>query len=118
MRITEKLLFDIAQAAKNISTFTAEMDRDAFDADAKTQASVLYEILVIGEAVKLLPTEWISKHPAIPWTAIARMRDHTIHRYFNVDLDLVWQVVTENAPSLYRYLVPIVTPLLSEGDNL
>jgi uncharacterized protein with HEPN domain len=118
MRRTDKLLFDIAQAAKNISAFTDGMDRDSFDADTKTRASVLYEIMIIGEAVKLLPADWIAQHPTIPWVAIARMRDQVIHRYFRVDLDLVWRVVMENAPSLYEYLLPIVTPLLADGDEI
>jgi uncharacterized protein with HEPN domain len=50
----------------------------AFDA-------VRIRLLEIGEAVKALPAEMLSSQPAIPWSQIARMRDHLAHRYFDTD---------------------------------
>jgi uncharacterized protein with HEPN domain len=41
---------DILNAAQEISSFTVGMNRAAFTADRRTQAAVLCEIVVIGEA--------------------------------------------------------------------
>ncbi|MEI7619373.1 MAG: HepT-like ribonuclease domain-containing protein [Actinomycetota bacterium] len=49
----------------------------AFDA-------ILYDLMVIGEAVKNLPDEMRVRHSDIPWTDIARMRDLLAHVYFRV----------------------------------
>ena len=47
--------------------------------------AVRIRLLEIGEAVKALPAEVLSSQPGIPWSQIARMRDHLAHRYFGVD---------------------------------
>jgi len=51
------------------------MGKEDFLADIKTQSSVLYQLLVVGEAVKRLSREFRAQHPEIPWSLIAGMRD-------------------------------------------
>ena len=53
-------------------------------------------IEIIGEAVKKLPNEVITKNPQVEWKKIAGMRDRLIHGYFSVDYELVWDVVVTN----------------------
>lgn len=110
MRLNEHCLLDIVDAAQKIRAFVGSMDRAAFEAAPQTQAAVLYEILVIGEAVKLLSEEWRDQHPSIPWKQVARMRDRMIHSYFNVKLDIVWGVVTNDIPAMIAYLTPLIPP--------
>jgi uncharacterized protein with HEPN domain len=45
--------------------------------------AVRIRLLEIGEAVKALPADLLDTQPAIPWSQIARMRDHLAHRYFD-----------------------------------
>ena len=71
-----------------------------FLADAKTQSAVLHQLLVIGEATKRLSEGFRNQQVAIPWKAIARMRDVLIHHYDTVDLDEVWKTATTDIPVL------------------
>jgi len=80
--------------------FTRGQDLSAFLADAKTQAAILHEIQVIGEATKRLSNPFRDSHPTVPWRDIASMRDKLIHEYDVVDLDAVWQVVDLDVPTL------------------
>lgn len=41
------------------------------------------------------------------------MRNRTVHRYFNIDLDILWSVVREDLPELVVHLAPLVS---SEAD--
>lgn len=58
-----------------------------------------------------VPTDVRDRAPHVEWTKIAGLRDVLIHAYFGVDLDIVWDIVTNKVPSL----VPDVKKLLARG---
>ncbi|MFZ1755620.1 MAG: DUF86 domain-containing protein [Caldilineaceae bacterium] len=101
-------LLDVMKAATQIDLFLGGMPKQAFLADAKTQSSVLYQLLVIGEAVKRLSSAFRSQHQHIPWTLIAGMRDHLIHAYDTVDWEEVWTTVTVDVPTLNSQIQPLL----------
>lgn len=45
--------------------------------------AVRARLIEIGEAVKGLPDDVLASEPALPWSAIARMRDRLAHHYFD-----------------------------------
>jgi len=73
-------LLDIARAAQKVLQYKGNMDKIAFLADDKTQSAIVFQLLIIGEAVKHLSPELRSQYSDIPWSLIARMRDNLIHR--------------------------------------
>ncbi|GAB4138743.1 MAG: hypothetical protein Fur0046_13430 [Cyanobacteria bacterium J069] len=82
-------LLDIASAARKVLQYKAGIDKAEFFRDDKTQSAIVFQLLIMGEAVKRLSTELRSQHPDIPWSLIAGMRDNLIHRYDDIDLDEV-----------------------------
>jgi len=100
-------LLDILKACQLALEFAANMDRAAFLADAKTQAAVVHELLVLGEAAKRLSTEFTTRVPAVPWKAIAGMRDKLIHHYDAVDIEEVWKALSIDVPRLLETLAPL-----------
>lgn len=100
MQRDDATLLDIAKAARLVSSFIQGMTKGSFLDDIKTQSSVLYQLAVIGEAVKRLSPEFRVQHSAVPWHLIAGMRDHVIHGYDVVDWDEVWKTATKDAPDL------------------
>jgi uncharacterized protein with HEPN domain len=96
------VLLDIVRAAELILEFSASMDETAFLNDVKTQSAILHQLLVMGEAVKRLSSDFRADHPQIPWSLIAGMRDILIHGYDIVDLEEVWQTVVMDVPELLR----------------
>ena len=100
MRRDEVTLLDIAKAAHLVLSFIKNMTKEDFLEDVKTQSAVLYQLLVMGEAVKRLSREFRERHKAIPWTLIAGMRDHLIHGYDIIDWNEVWKTATRDVPDL------------------
>lgn len=100
MQRDEATLLDIANAARLVLVFIWGMTKEAFLGDLKTQSSVLYQLVVIGEAVKRLSLEFRAQHVNVPWSLIAGMRDHLIHAYDVVDWDEVWKTAASDVPDL------------------
>ena len=60
----------------------------------------LYNFQIIGKAVSKLPVEIKEANLTIPWSRIKGMRNRLIHEYFGTDLQLVWEVIKDELPSL------------------
>ena len=57
-------------------------------------------LLSIGEVANNISEPCQAKYCKIPWRQIIGMRNRIIHAYFDIDLDIVWQVITHDLDSL------------------
>lgn len=90
----------IMESILNIEEFSKGLDFAEFSANRMKQSAIIRELEVIGEAAKNLPPEFTAKHPDVPWTRIAGMRDKLIHHYFGLNLERVWEVLEKDLPEL------------------
>jgi len=72
--------------------------------DEKLTFALVRLLEIVGEAAKNISEETRQKHPQIPWREIAGTRNRLIHGYFDVDLDIIWQIMTYDLPSLISEL--------------
>ena len=91
---------DIITAITDTAEFTQGMSYEIFAADKKTVNAVIRCLEIIGEATKHIPISFRKKHPDLPWSNMAGMRDVLIHDYMGVDLKTVWKVAQERLPEL------------------
>lgn len=108
MQRDQVTLLDIAKSAHLVATFIQDVTKEAFLEDLKTQSSVLYQLIIMGEAVKRLSHEFRAQHPGVPWSLVAGMRDHLIHGYDIVDWDEVWKTATSDVPGLLAQIEPLL----------
>lgn len=69
-----------------------------FDENVDLQDMVIRRLEIIGEAVRNLPQEFRQKHSHVNWQDPAGMRSALIHAYFEVDLSVVWDTITNDLP--------------------
>ncbi len=75
--------------------------------DYKTQDAIVRNIEIIGEASKKLSSGLKKKYQDIPWKMIAGTRDILIHDYFGVNIDIIWEIITNDMPELKQKLEKI-----------
>ncbi|HKI94091.1 MAG TPA: DUF86 domain-containing protein [Gemmatimonadales bacterium] len=107
MRSDRAYLLDIVDAIQAIERYPPPQ-REAFDRDERAQVWAVYHLQVIGEACHKLSPEIQARHTAIPWRAIAGMRHHLVHGYFQIDPDIVWVAITERLPELKSQIADVL----------
>jgi len=100
----EVYLEDIRQAIGKIQSYTAGITRDMFDQDDRTVDAVIRNLQIIGEAAKAIPDSIRAGYPNVEWKKIAGLRDILAHQCFEVDLDIIWDVLQNKLPELDREL--------------
>jgi len=94
----------ILDAAREAIEFAKDRNRADLDIDRKLNLSLVRLLEIIGEAGRSISQEFRDSHPDLPWNKMVGMRDRLIHGYFDVNLDVVWETVTED-------LLPLVAKL-------
>ncbi len=94
------LIRDINESIERIISYTRNIGYNDFANDYKTQDAVIRNIEIMGEAAKSLSENIKTDNTDIPWKSIAGTRDKLIHDYFGVNIDIVWNIVKEEIPSL------------------
>ncbi|MHC4172476.1 MAG: HepT-like ribonuclease domain-containing protein [Planctomycetota bacterium] len=98
----------ILDAAREAIAFAKDRTRADLDIDRKLNLSLVRLLEIIGEAARGISQEFRDSYPALPWKTMIGMRDRLIYAYFDVNLDVVWQTVTEDLPPLIAQLEKIV----------
>jgi uncharacterized protein with HEPN domain len=109
-------LIDIERAVRRILRYTDNVSRTELEMNDEKVSAILYQIAVIGEATKRLSQEFRQQHPEIPWRDIAGMQDVLIHKYDQVDFDVIWDVLQNKLPELLTLLEPLLPSNLAPDD--
>ena len=66
--------------------------------------AVVRNLEVLGEAARQMPEDFVAKHPEVPWRTIAGLRNRIVHDYFGLDLEIIWQIISQDLPPLKAQL--------------
>jgi uncharacterized protein with HEPN domain len=93
-------LTDIVAACAKIQRYTNGMSFEQFVTDDRTFDAVIRNLQIIGEAVKNIPPDIRDRNPEIEWRKIAGLRDVLAHTYFQIEDEIIWDVVQTKVRSL------------------
>lgn len=99
MKDSRLYLIHIRDCLARIKSYTAN-GKDSFYDQIVIQDAVMRNLEVMCESIKKLPDEWKSSEPDIPWHRIVGFRNKLAHDYFDIDLDVVWDIVENYLPDL------------------
>ena len=95
-------------AAKEALSFAQNKTRGDLDSERMLVLSIVKSIEIIGEAASKVTQETRETYTELPWANIIAMRNRLIHIYFDIDLDRVWDTVTDDLPPLIGSLGKII----------
>ena len=99
MRDDREWLLDILEAIERIEKYSSR-GKQAFEEDELIQSWIVHHLQIIGEALRSISEDFRREHNDIPWKETIGMRNILVHRYFELDADLVWKAVTRDLPDL------------------
>lgn len=91
---------DMLEALDRIRRYTATMSEEEFCADERTLDAVVRNMEIIGEAARHTPADIAARHPQVPWSRLAEIRNVLVHEYHSVDPRIVWSTLRHDLPPL------------------
>jgi len=101
------LISDMIHAIESIEKYHI-FSFEAFLDDEKTQDAIMFNIIILGEAANRIGQEFQEEHPEIPWSSIIGTRNVIVHGYDQIKLQIVWDILTKDLPSLKNKLLSII----------
>jgi uncharacterized protein with HEPN domain len=96
-----KLLFDIIEACKKVTAFTAGLSFEQFTSNDLVKSAVHMQFIVIGEALMRLRTTDAEIYNSIPEADRTIAFRHVIAHGYDVIVDeIVWEILQEKVPVL------------------
>jgi len=110
MRQDDAYLLDMLVAARKAARFAQGLDYEKFTRSDLHQNAIFKVLEIIGEAASRISDDTREAHPEIPLADIVGLRNRIVHAYFEIDLTVVWNIVSEDIPELIRQLGRIAPP--------
>jgi uncharacterized protein with HEPN domain len=104
----------IAEAIGRITEYVQGIDEAAkLERDHKTQAAVIRCIEIIGEAANRIHKEapdLVTAHLLLPSHEMRGMRNRMIHKYFDVNMGVLWGTIRQDLPKLKHQVDALLKP--------
>src|SRR5690554_1834952 len=97
----------IAEAISNIEKFCKDVEEQKFLDDEQISSSVLYQFIVIGEAIRFVDPAILKKYP-YTWHLPRSFRNYVAHEYFGVNLKQVYNTVKHILPEFKEIIQNII----------
>jgi len=105
---TEITLRQMADYAGEAYSLVQGKNRGDLDSNRLLNLSVVHLLEIVGEAASRIPKEDRARYPQIPWSQIVNLRNRLVHGYDTINLDIVWEIATQDLPPLIAELEKIL----------
>lgn len=111
-RSYKMFLEDILESLEKIEKYTEQYSYDQFILNSEKIDAVLRNLEIMGEAAGKIPAQIKTEYPDIPWKKMIDVRNITIHEYFGVDKEIIWNIIKVNLPPIKPLLKKMINETL------
>jgi len=101
------------EAATEAVAFARHETRKTLESDRKLALALAMLVTIIGEAASRVTKEFQIEQSQIRWSDIVGTRNYLVHAYFKVDLDILWDIISNDLP----ILIPQLETIISSSDQ-
>ncbi len=104
--ITDKTrVLHILDAIDEIANYLNGVSFEDFINNSEKRFATIKQIEIIGEACSRLSDNFKNLYPQIEWKSIKGFRNISIHEYFGVNLQIVWEIAQNDLPVLKKQFI-------------
>ena len=89
--------------------YTNGCDFNTFSNNEEKVDATVFAISQIGELVKNIEKDTMTKYPNIEWIIIKNLRNKIVHDYEGIKLNFIWDIITSDIPKLKLNLEKILS---------
>lgn len=108
-------LHHIIDAFALIEHYMDNVSHEEFLRNRLLQDGVIRQLEVMGEAARNISEDLRIEHPQIPWRQMIGLRNRMIHAYFNIDLQIIWEIVKGDIPDLKQKMKQLLDAISDES---
>ena len=92
----------ILDSISEVESYLKDVTINDFLSNSEKRFATIKQIEIVGEACNRLSEEFKIANPEIAWKQIRGFRNISIHEYFGLNFRIVWEIATNDLPTLKR----------------
>jgi uncharacterized protein with HEPN domain len=101
-------LHDAREYARDAQDNAGGLSADVLAEARQPQHAALFDLIVIGEALNGVSAGIKSLSPDLPWQSIIDLRNFIVHAYWQIDLEIIADVVKNRLDPLIADLTSLI----------
>ncbi len=101
-------LEDILESVNSIQRYADTLSYEELTRDKMRVDAIIRNFEIIGEAAGKIPQEVREKYPTLEWRKISDFRNILVHEYFQIDLEILWDIIKNKIPELKSQIESII----------
>lgn len=101
-------LLHIRDAIEKVEHYSKKLSYAEFAKHDVFFDAIMMQIMVIGEAVNSLSEDFKESHNKMPWHQAVGLRNKTAHGYFDLNPEIIWQIIQQDLPKLKKQVEKLI----------
>lgn len=99
---------DMVTAIEKIQKFSENVSYSEFLENEMLHDAIVRNFEILGESVKRVPFRFQKKFKMIPWKHMYALRNFIVHEYFDLDEEIIWEIIQTDLNKNHRDLKRIL----------
>ena len=107
--LTPVFIEEMIAAGKQILAYCQDQSFASFVGNQMLTDAVQHQFEILGEASTHIAYPIRNRFKAIPWTMMYSLRNHIAHEYFDIDYEILWEILQHDLPRDVQNLEHMLT---------